>query len=121
MEGRKKIFGKWGEDMAVKFLLRRGFAVLERNFFTTVGEIDIIAKKGDDYYFVEVKTRVDNDLATDLSITPTKLFRLKKTIKCYCYRRGIGEDVGLVPSGLIIAVDKQRKTVKFRFFPIIDI
>ena len=75
MEGRKKIFGKWGEDLAVKFLIGRGFKVIERNFFTTVGEIDIIAKKGDDYYFVEVKTRLDSELATDLSITPTKIGR----------------------------------------------
>ena len=110
----RKNIGDWGEGIAAGFLQRRGFEIVERNFHTTQGEIDIVARKGGDYYFVEVKTRHDADLATDLAINPLKLYRLSKAIKEYCYRRDIG-GVGLILAGIIILPDKARKTVKIRY------
>lgn len=53
----KKALGRWGEQVAVDFLRQRGFEILQQNFQTRMGEIDIIAKDGDTYCFVEVKTR----------------------------------------------------------------
>ncbi len=49
--------GAWGEDRAVEYLRDRGMKILERNFTTRVGEIDIIAKDRSTLVFVEVKTR----------------------------------------------------------------
>jgi putative endonuclease len=49
--------GKWGEDIALEFLLKKGFDLVERNFRSPDGEIDLIVKKGLDLVFVEVKTR----------------------------------------------------------------
>ena len=50
--------GKWGEDRAVHFLLKKGYTIIERNFRTKQGEIDIIAKEGKTVIFVEVKTKM---------------------------------------------------------------
>ncbi len=100
--------------MAVGFLRRRGFSVIDRNFHTTQGEIDIVAKKSGDYYFVEVKTRINIELATDLAIHPLKQYRLSKAIKEYCYRRNIA-GVGIITAGIIILPDRQKKTVKIRW------
>jgi putative endonuclease len=50
--------GAAGEELAVEHLLRRGFAIVERNFRTRWGELDIIAVKGRTIVFCEVKTRV---------------------------------------------------------------
>jgi len=50
-----KVTGKTGEDVATLFLERKGFTILERNYWKKWGEIDIIASKGDMVYFVEVK------------------------------------------------------------------
>ncbi|AEX84536.1 hypothetical protein XO10_00390 [Marinitoga sp. 1135] len=47
--------GKIYEDIAVKFLKKKGFKILKRNFTTRIGEIDIIAKDGNTLVFVEVK------------------------------------------------------------------
>jgi putative endonuclease len=47
--------GKTGEDVAALFLERRGFVILDRNYWKKWGEIDIIASKGDMVHFVEVK------------------------------------------------------------------
>ena len=114
MSGRGKVVGKWGEDLACAFLERHRFFIKERNFYSTVGELDIIATKDGDYYFVEVKTRASGELATDLAITPAKKHKLEKTVRKYCYLRGV-PDTGLVLAGLIVVYDLNTRVVKFRF------
>lgn len=54
---KAKDIGNLGEDLAVKFLLEKGYELLERNFFKPFGEIDIIAKDKDYVVFIEVKAR----------------------------------------------------------------
>jgi putative endonuclease len=49
--------GQKAEDLAAAFLQTKGMAVVERNFRAKVGEIDIIAKDGDEVVFVEVRAR----------------------------------------------------------------
>lgn len=110
----RKDVGDWGEDIACAFLRKKGFEIVERNFFTPAGEIDIVAKQGDDYYFVEVKTRRESALATDLAIHPVKKWRLEKSVKNYCYRRQLN-NVGIILAGVIILVDKLTNTAKVRF------
>lgn len=51
--------GKEGEDAAVAFLSGKGYAIIEKNYRTPFGEIDIIAKDLNTIVFVEVKTRSD--------------------------------------------------------------
>ena len=50
-------FGLDGEALAVRHLETRGYKILERNFRTRLGEIDIIARHKGTLVFVEVKTR----------------------------------------------------------------
>ncbi len=64
MEKYKKTIGNLGEDAAVKYLKRKRYIILERNFNVHGGEIDIIAKKGDYVVFVEVKTRSTDGYGT---------------------------------------------------------
>jgi len=106
--------GDFGEARACDFLIRHGFAIIERNYHTTVGEIDIIAEKGGDYYFIEVKTRRNFNLASDEAITFSKRKRLNKTVKIYCYRKNIAGG-SIILAGVIIAADAARKKLKFRF------
>ena len=49
--------GKLGEQLAVDYLSRNGFAILERNFIYNKAELDIIAQKEEKIIVVEVKTR----------------------------------------------------------------
>jgi len=57
----KTEIGRWGEEIAAGYLIRNGYSILERNFYTPEGEIDIIAlqeeKDEQILIFVEVKTR----------------------------------------------------------------
>lgn len=114
MSGRgNKDIGYWGENQACAFLQRRGFFIKERNFYTTVGELDIVAIKDNDYYFIEVKTRRRGELATDLAVTAAKKNKLKKTIRKYCYQRNV-PDTGMVLASLLVVYEPTAKSVVFR-------
>lgn len=113
--GWKKELGRWGEAQAAQFLARRGFRVIERNWYGgRFGEIDIVASKNGDYYFIEVKTRAAGPLATDLAVTPFKQRRLQALVGRYSLARGLG-DGGQVCAGLLVIFNRERKTLKFRF------
>ena len=64
-EGRKTShnieLGRRGEEAAARFLEKRGFEILERNWTCSAGEADIIARDDDVLVFVEVKTRSNID------------------------------------------------------------
>jgi putative endonuclease len=108
-----QVVGRWGENQAVAFLLRKGFVVVERNYHTTVGEIDIVARSNEDWYFIEVKTRRAGELATDLSITPAKKRKFEKTITQYCYKRNVLGG-SYIMAGLMVVFDSATKKVAFR-------
>lgn len=77
--------GKFGEILALKYLKRKGFQILEQNFrYGKFGEIDIICKKDDTIVFVEVKTRKNIYKGTPKeSITDFKKQRIFKSAKFY--------------------------------------
>jgi putative endonuclease len=54
---RRQSLGRLGEQLAAEHLVRRGFQILERNFRTRWGELDIVAFDGRTLVFCEVKTR----------------------------------------------------------------
>ncbi len=89
--------GKISEEAATEVLKSRGFKILERNFHSRFGEIDIIAEKDNRIYFFEVRYRKE---APIFSITPTKTKRILKTIEYFFLKnsnlRSRDFDIGLV-------------------------
>ena len=53
----RRALGETGEEEAVRHLVRLGHAILDRNFRTRYGELDIVSSAGDSLVFCEVKTR----------------------------------------------------------------
>ena len=54
--------GRRGEELATAFLLSKGYGILDRNWRSGHKEIDIVAQDGRDMVFVEVKTRIREDV-----------------------------------------------------------
>lgn len=76
--------GKIGEDIAVKFLTKKGFKILRRNYRYGKGEIDIIAMDGDKLIFVEVKARTSDKFGTpEDSVTFKKRKQLRKIAEAF--------------------------------------
>lgn len=82
--------GKRGEKAAITYLEKKGYKILDSNFFNPsgrrLGEIDIIAKDDAEVVFVEVKTRTMSDfrkIIPEESITSAKLYKLNKAASFY--------------------------------------
>lgn len=58
---RNQAYGRRGEDAATRYLVRRGYEIVARNWTCPAGEADIVARTDDTIVFVEVKTRKDAD------------------------------------------------------------
>jgi len=83
--------GNLAEDKAYKFLDENGFMIVERNFYSRFGEIDIIAIKDEVLHFVEVKSGLDFESAIQ-NITPKKLARLIRTGDVYMKKNSLNVD-----------------------------
>lgn len=87
------ILGKNGEDIAVEYLQQKGYKIIERNFYSKVGEIDIIALKDEYIVFVEVKTRSSNQYGTPSeAVTKEKIKHLYRTARYYLYTRNLQDE-----------------------------
>ena len=83
--------GNVAEERAADFLIEKGCCIVERNFYSRFGEIDIIASKDNALHFVEVKSGEDYELAIQ-NITPTKLSRIIKTANVYMKKNAYDGD-----------------------------
>lgn len=86
----KKEQGKYGEDLACKYLAGLGYEIIERNFLIRGGEIDIVALNGETTVIVEVKLRGGENFGSAIeSITSSKLRFLVRTCKHYALEKNI--------------------------------
>ncbi|EDZ63132.1 protein belonging to UPF0102 [Sulfurimonas gotlandica GD1] len=91
--------GDLAEDRACKFLYENGFMLVDRNFYSRFGEIDIIATKDEVLHFVEVKSGLDFESAIQ-NITPKKLSRLIRTGNVYMKKNKL--DVNFVYDAIVV-------------------
>ncbi|MFP3974660.1 MAG: YraN family protein [Dehalococcoidia bacterium] len=83
MTHRSKL-GRFGEKVAGGYLRRHGYKVLQTNYRTRAGEIDIVAQKGEYLVFVEVRTKRDTDFGTpEESIRQSKKEKLAALAELY--------------------------------------
>ena len=77
-----QLTGQRGEAAAGKYLRRKGYQIVTRNFRTRFGEIDLIAKQKNTLVFVEVKTSKGRG-RPEWQISPRKLSQVKKMAQVY--------------------------------------
>ena len=83
----KKRLGDCGEEYTVRYLEEKGFHIVERNWHSRYGEIDIIAVNEQYLLLVEVKTRrAGSMIPGEQAVTPQKQQRLVLTAQCYLQR-----------------------------------
>ena len=85
-----KDIGALGESIAEEYLTNIGYIVLDKNFRSKFGEIDIICKDGNYIAFVEVKARYGTIYGTPAeSVTAKKQNRIYKTAQLYILKKRI--------------------------------
>ena len=94
---KKQTIGAWGEQQAVRFLQEKGYAIVDRNFQTRQGEIDIIATHTKSHFgktlcFIEVKTRSGEQGSAERATRGEKFGRIQKAAQAYCIDHSINID-----------------------------
>ena len=80
----KRLDGKWGEALALDFLRRKKYVLVDTGYRTRFGEVDIIVSDDKYVVFVEVKLRKDNTFALPReSVTPAKVKRIRTTAEIW--------------------------------------
>lgn len=86
---RRKL-GDAGEDLAAAALKKQGYKILERNYRTPLGEIDLIARHRGDLVFVEIKTRRSTRFGQPQeAISAAKQARLQRLAAYYLNQKGL--------------------------------
>ena len=88
----RKTLGDLGEIATKKEMEKRGFHLLEKNFFIRGGEIDLIMEGQGKIIFLEVKTRTGDAFGTPLeSITAAKKKHLMHTARVYLHQKNLDD------------------------------
>ncbi|MEW6388268.1 MAG: YraN family protein [Thermodesulfobacteriota bacterium] len=92
MEVSNQQLGASGEDLAAQALKKQGYKIVERNYRTPLGEIDLIARHRGTLVFIEVKTRRSTRFGPPQdAVSPAKQARLRKLADYYLKQKRLGE------------------------------
>ena len=108
--------GEIGENVAVKFLVKHGFLILDRNYTKKWGEIDIVAEKDEKLYFIEVKSiegEEGSGYNPEDNMHPWKLKRLARVIQTYLLSKKFDEREWQVDL-LVVFLNLKEKSAKIK-------
>ena len=82
--GYRKSLGSWGEEYAINWLAAKGYQLIEKNYHSRYGEIDLIMKADGYLVAIEVKTRKSDAYGiAEFSITKKKYLAIQKTMQVF--------------------------------------
>lgn len=111
--------GEIGENYACEILKKDGFSIQERNFTIREGEVDIIAKKDSNVYFIEVKTaRLSSSIFPSENIHPKKLRRFRVAVFEYCRKESISFS-RLKMLGLLVYLNADSTLNKYEYVDLV--
>ncbi|MDD4290587.1 MAG: YraN family protein [Patescibacteria group bacterium] len=104
--------GRLGENIAIRYLRKHEYKILDRNVYFRCGEIDIIAKKNNILYFVEVKTRTNSKFGPpEASISAYKILRFERSVLSYFELNKSKKPYFMIIIGVLIDLEHKRATV----------
>ena len=112
----RQIVGKFGENLAKDYLLRRSYRIISVNKKIGFKEIDIIAQEGEILVFVEVKTRLSSVFGgAEDAFNFVKFDNLKAAMEWYIYKNNL--DGNFVRLDFIsVDINKYRKKANIKHF-----
>ena len=108
--------GKKYENVARNYLIKNNYEIVESNFLTKIGEIDIIAKNEGYLCFIEVKYRDKDGMAKGLyAVDKHKQKKIYNTAKLYIFKNKINDDTACRFD--VISIDGDEITLIKNAFP----
>ena len=94
MEDTRKVLGSRGEDLAVRYLKKKGYKVIERNYRCQWGEIDLVARDKETLIFVEIKSRSSSEFGLPQdAVDRFKQEKLIQVAKAYMAEHRLPENI----------------------------
>ena len=116
--------GEIGENIAIRFLMKHNFSILDRNYTKKWGEIDIVAEKENKIHFIEVKSvsRELNYVSQETldqykpedNMHPWKMKRMARTIQTYLLSKKVPDEKEWQVDLLVIFLDLKDKKAKIK-------
>lgn len=110
---KTKLIGKLGEEIAKKFLIKKGYKIIDTNLkLKNLGEIDILCQKDNFLNFVEVKTLKDQkNFLPEIHFNNKKLNKFKKLSNYFANK--INFENWIVS---LVAIEIKNKKIKIRYY-----
>lgn len=111
--------GETGENVAVMYLLSKGYRIIERNYTKPCGEIDIVAQKGKRLYFVEVKSQtaqaqLRSRSSPEENMHHKKIMRLRRIIAQYLREIVLARVADWQCDLVVVLLDMDARKAKVR-------
>jgi len=118
---KQKQVGDKGETLAEKYLRKKGYKILERNFQSYFGEIDIIAQDKGQIVFVEVKTKTGTGFGLpEEEFGFLKQKRLFRAIQSWIWKNKLKNENWRVDL-IVINLSKDLKNSEIRHYEYVDL
>jgi len=115
-----RLKGGIGEGIAAKYLSQKGFQIIETNWRTKYGEIDLIAADGKVLVFVEVKLKVGEDFGTpEEMINKHKIFQVRRTAEYYLLTNNTNYEQQRMDA-VAIVVEQNGEVLRINHYENID-
>lgn len=117
---KQKQIGILGEEIAKKYLISKGYLIIEENYHVQAGEIDLICQKAKKLVFVEVKTRTGNSFGyPEESFNWRKRQKIHRAILSYLskFRARKSWQIDLA----VVELDIFSKTAKVRHYQEVEL
>ena len=113
--------GRRGETLAVRALRRHGFAVISRNWYCPHGEVDLVARRNRELYFIEVRTRRTTMGPTpEESLTARKLRRMETVARTWLGTHAHENVINWHLAFVAVTMDRGGRLHRITFYPDLD-
>jgi putative endonuclease len=110
----RTLLGSWGESSVAQYLIEKGYQIVALNYRSRLGEIDLIARKGELLVMVEVKTRKTSYFSTSIVVNLTKQKKIIKTAKLFLQQSAYQDVVCRFDVALVSKKDNGMPLIDYR-------
>lgn len=109
MPSTKQRRGRRGEAIALRYLRRKGYVLVDRNIHTRYGEVDLVCLDRGTLVFIEVKLRTTDTFGEPIDgVSPAKLLRLYRTIEVFLVEHRWHRDFRIEIVGIMLRGGRAR-------------
>lgn len=113
---KTKLLGCYGESLAADYLIKKGYAIVAKNYRAGRSELDIITEKDGRLVFFEIKTRNHDDICNmEIPLGQEQSNNLKRGIIAYCIKNHVNLDMVRLDL-LLVSVDRKNRLIRFKHY-----